>query len=251
MKSWRFQMCLAAVAAIAIFAQPANAAVAPSYNWTGFYIGAHFGGGLGSGDMSTTPLFVDSGKVLHDQLQPSTVNPDPSGVEGGAQFGFNLQRGRFVYGIEADVSGSDMNGSRTGGPFSEYGHAGFRSYWLSHQGLDWYGTLRPRIGYTLAPALLVYGTGGLAFGHASYSANFGGPGYSYPASISSTKAGWTLGAGLEYALNARWSVRLEYLYVDLGSETAIGNRSQAYPFEAKYAWDTAFHVVDAGLNFKF
>ena len=87
--------------------------------------------------------------------------------------------------------------------------------------------MRGRLGVAVTPDLLLYGTGGLAYGHVDASANtqlFNGDGSlfaEYPASISTTKVGWTAGAGAEWMFARNWSAKLEYLYVDLGSESAI------------------------------
>jgi len=78
---------------------------------------------------------------------------------------------------------------------------------------------------TVTPDLVLYGTGGLAYGRVDASANwrFDPEQGQAPASVSKTKVGWTAGAGAEWMFARNWSAKLEYLYVDLGSESAIGN----------------------------
>jgi outer membrane immunogenic protein len=77
--------------------------------------------------------------------------------------------------------------------------------------LDWFGTLRGRVGWVATPRVLLYATGGLAYGHLAASA----PGLGI--SWGGTKAGWTVGASGEFAIDRNWSVKVEYLYMDLGS----------------------------------
>jgi outer membrane immunogenic protein len=124
----------------------------------------------------------------------------------------------------------------------------------SHQEINWFGTLRPRFGYTVTPSMLVYGTGGLAYGDVSYSANTDfRPAFTafYPASVSKTKVGWTVGAGVEYAIAKNWTVKTEYLYMDLGDQSAIGSSIGAAPFQVGYNWETTAHIVNVGMNYKF
>ncbi len=109
----------------------------------------------------------------------------------------------------------------------------------------------------MTPTLLVYATGGLAYGDVSYSANtnFVG-GEEFPASFSTTKVGWTLGGGVEYAVSKCWTVKAEYLYMDLGSESAIANPTLPYPpgypaFQEGYTWKTTANIFQIGMNYKF
>jgi outer membrane immunogenic protein len=249
-KLLNLKMSLLVIVAVVIFGQTVWADTTPSYDWTGFYAGAHFGGGFGNGDTHATPLF--KGHATHDTVIPSTLNPDPGGVTGGGQFGYNLQRGSFVFGIEADFSGSAISGAATVKPITLDGILRPRASITSQEDVSWFGTLRPRLSYTPIPPLLLYGTGGLAYGHASYSADTTFPTVQYPALVGSTGVGWTVGAGAEYAIDKRWSVKAEYLYIDLGSESAIANPIPPNPpFQSEKDWNTAFHVVSIGINFKF
>ncbi len=86
-----------------------------------------------------------------------------------------------------------------------------------NQQIDYFGTLRGRLGFTPADRLLLYVTGGLAYGYVSSSTNLFAGGTSFSDSSSEMQVGWALGTGGEYALTNNWSVKLEYLYIDLGS----------------------------------
>ncbi|MGX8008882.1 outer membrane protein [Mesorhizobium sp. ORM8.1] len=191
-----------------------EAPVAASYDWTGAYIGVNAGGGFGTFNLSP------SGGG------PGGFDLSASGFLGGVQAGYNWQSGQFVYGVEADFQASDVKADISlGGPSIDVK-------------VDWFGTLRARIGYTPVDRFMVYATGGLAYGHEKIEA----PG----TSLSKTKAGWTVGGGAEYALTNNWSLKSEYLYTDLGKATfdaGLGGPG----IEAK----VPFHTVRVGLNYKF
>src|SRR6266567_237982 len=213
------ELTASAPAAPVVYTPPA---MAPgSYKWTGFYIGVHIGHGSGSGDPTFNPLPTAATFV---NLAPQTLAPDPSGVIGGGQFGANWQHGHFVLGAEFDMSASGMDGTKTITPIIQnngtpFPGAGFVS---AHQDTDWFVTVRPRLGFTPVPRLLVYGTGGLAFAHVTQFAitNFRPVGTTeYPAFIDDTKKGWVGGFGAEIGLSKRFSVRGEFLHYNLGSDT--------------------------------
>jgi outer membrane immunogenic protein len=121
-----------------------------------------------------------------------------------------------------------------------------------HQDIDWFGTARLRVGFLPTCRLLLYGTGGLAYGDVNFSADTNYVNSAFPASASETKVGWTAGAGAEFALTRRWSVKVEYLYFDLGDESSTANRVPLIPpFQVRYDWETTAHTVNVGLNFRF
>ena len=238
-------MCLLSLACVLVFSQNALAAeCAPSFCWTGPYVGVHLGYGWSNADTSTTgPLPAISA------IPAWPLNPDPSGVVGGAQAGYNWQCGCFVYGIEADFSWSGMNGSSSVSP---YPASGAGTFGTTHENINWFGTVRPRLGYTCGPNVLIYATGGLAYGDASYSGNAYGPVNGYPVSVSTTKVGWALGGGVEYAICKCWTVKAEYLYMDLGSESASQTSIPLItPYTANYTWQTTANIFQIGVNYKF
>jgi outer membrane immunogenic protein len=119
----------------------------------------------------------------------------PSGFAGGAQGGYNWQTGQLVLGGEADIQLSDANDVFAAWKFSN----------------PWFGTLRGRAGFTVNN-FLIYGTAGFAFGELKAETT----GF---ATESHTNVGWTAGVGVEAALAANWSAKVEYLFVDLSSNT--------------------------------
>jgi outer membrane immunogenic protein len=259
----RLWNCLALGALVLMIAGPishtANAAEQPAnpdppFSWGGLYAGVHIGYGWGNADTRVTPM---PSATTFINLAPQTQSPDPEGVLGGAQVGFNWQRGPLVLGVETDFSWSGMSGKKVrpivqnnGTPFPGAGN-----FIRVEQNTDWFGTLRLRLGATPVSRLLVYGTGGLAYGRVNSSANtsFLPVGTEqYPGSVHTTKVGWTAGGGAEFALGRKWSVKAEYLYYDLGSESKVANPFPPLPpFHIRYVWEATAHTFNVGLNYRF
>jgi outer membrane immunogenic protein len=224
---------------------PVYKAAAPVDPWTGFYVGVNAGYGWGQGDVLVSPGPAGFG------LAPFTTHPNPKGFIGGGQVGYNLRSGSFVYGVEADFSGANINGSVTDPtPGQLLGPAG--SFQQVNVKLDWFGTLRGRVGFTPINNLLVYATGGLAVGHYSYSSLESYPLVIYPSAASATKAGWTVGGGAEWALPGNWSVKSEYLHFDLGSQTLVALPIPVFPpFSVSSQFKNSGDLVRVGLNYRF
>jgi outer membrane immunogenic protein len=187
-----------------------------AYNWSGFYGGFNIGGSWGHQDVSFT-----AGAIA---LQNSN---NLNGVIGGGQIGYNWQAGSpWVFGLEADIQGS---GQKADGGFAIPAVAGNLALVipgtnLTYQDkLDWFGTVRGRVGYAIGDQgrWLPYITGGLAYGHGELNGagNVGATALAFTSS--NTYVGWTIGAGLEWAFADKWSAKLEYLYMDLGSGPTI------------------------------
>src|SRR5882762_2385 len=227
-----------------------------TFSWKGAYIGGHFGYGWGRANTSFSPLPTAAQFI---NLAPTTLKPDPTGVLGGGQGGYNWQMGRFVVGAEASFSGSRMTGTAVLVGITQNNGASWNGNLRAHQDTKWFGTVRARAGFTLTRKVLIYGTGGLAYGHVNYSANSDfRPGvptailfFQYPASLSKTKTGWTVGGGVEVGINKHWSWKVEYLYYDLRKETFTANPIPVNPpFQVAYTWETRAHTFNAGINFR-
>lgn len=143
------------------------------------------------------------------------ASPDIDGFIGGLQAGYNYQVGSFVIGAETDIQYSNVSSS----VFN----------------LDYFGTIRARAGVAM-DQFLVYGTGGFAYGRGSYE--FAG------LTNSQTNTGWTLGVGAEYAITPNWTARLEYSYLDLGTDTYATVNG---PLEV----GLTTNLVRLGANYKF
>ncbi len=184
---------------------------APIFTWTGIYIGGQIGYAWGT---SNTNL----GDNFGDYTSFSTNN---SGVIGGAHVGYNLQLSQFVVGLEGDVDGSSLSKTVYGDPLIGAG-TGFGVYVPTtiSGNLGVQGSIRGRVGYAWDRVLL-YATGGVAFG--GFNGSISTPiGYD---SASTTRVGWTVGGGLEYAVTNNWSIRAEYRYTQFGHSTVYANNS--------------------------
>jgi outer membrane immunogenic protein len=233
-----------------LFAVPATAADMPLkapaptvnvFSWTGFYAGVNAGGSWGRArsDLAITG-FVNTLAVT------DTVNPN--GAVGGGQLGYNWQLDpNWLIGVETDIQASGEKASSR-----RFDTVDFEGVTTSYEAkIDWFGTLRGRLGYSFDRRILVYATGGLAYGHVSLSGTSSTAflAATTPFSNAVVNTGWTVGGGVEgFAWSPRWTWKVEYLYLDLGklnsAVTAGLTTTRA---------TTAFtdNVVRAGLNFHF
>jgi outer membrane immunogenic protein len=179
----------------------ATPAPVATYSWTGFYVGGHAGYGWGKGDTSIG--FIDSpvpfvGPAIAAGIVPTPFSPDPDGFIGGFQLGYNYQVANWVLGFETDISFAGIGGSQT---INTAVPAALPLTSTVTQDLDWFGTIRGRLGWT-GGNWLIYATGGAAYGHvkSSYLVDntVGGGNILSTGSASDTKWGWTAGGGLEY-----------------------------------------------------
>jgi outer membrane immunogenic protein len=187
-------------------APPPPVVVAPVFTWTGAYVGIN--GGYGWGTSTFSAPFA-------------TGSFDVSGGLVGGTLGYNYQVGQGVFGLEGDIDWSGIQGSTfCGGTTCET-----RNNWLS--------TVRGRLGYSF-DRFMPYITGGLAVGDIETSIAGVGSG-------NDTKAGWTVGGGVEAVLDGPWTAKVEYLYVDLGrGGTVLGTDAE---FKS--------HIVRGGVNYRF
>ena len=157
------------------------------------------------------PVVVPPPVVIPPTVASGSNSTSSDSWLAGAHAGYNWQRGGAVYGFETDLSATDLN-SRTSG-----GHPFPASDAANATGLiDWYGTLRGRLGFSTGAALF-YGTAGLAYGDPSLNSNFTAAGLSLHSQISTLRAGWVVGGGMEYLLRQNLSLIFSYQYVDLGT----------------------------------
>jgi outer membrane immunogenic protein len=161
---------------------------------------------------------------------------DAFGFTGGGQLGCNWQWDRVVWGGEADFQYTGLNGSRDVFAPSASAHEDFRSRWLA--------TFRGRIGWLVTPTMNFYATGGLALATVNTDSTVNFNGTINNVSDSTTQAGWTLGAGLEWMFIPQWSAKVEYLYVDLG------HASTPLPISNKDLSITE-NIFRIGINYHF
>ena len=194
-----------------------------------------------------------------------TGDHNDTAFTGGVQGGFNYQWGSAVLGIETDYDSFNLGGTRTakrhlpGGRALPPGALPPGTAYTITQSFDtnWLWTLRGRVGWLVRPDLLVYATGGWALTNLEVSFTYSdNNGATSSGSASANKNGWTIGGGLEWALNNHWSVRAEYLYFDFGKVTATGNvPSTALKGGAQNALSTTgdltANIARLGVNYRF
>jgi outer membrane immunogenic protein len=226
-------------------------------SWTGFYIGVN--GGY-AGDQYKYPF---SG-FLEEDGDP-VINADgsakltSSGFLGGVQAGYNYQFATsWVGGVEADIDATSITGKVNLGASAVYEDVPVSGSASAKSEQTYLGTARLRLGYLITPQFLVFGTGGLAYGQVKTSADvgysFGDDGGAFSWSKNTTHVGWAAGAGVEYKINANWSFKTEYLYVDLGTKTLLNGgyddgEGDAYGYALKV--HPTDNIVRAGLNYTF
>jgi outer membrane immunogenic protein len=248
---------------------PATAAIErPLFTWSGIYIGVNAGysstvnGDVYFGNQTYRGFFpaLGSGATMSGSI-------GSRGFLAGLQAGYNLQFGSVVAGLETDFQWIPSAGG--GGVLQTvvpHPFAGVISTTVAAtRKLSSLGTVRGRLGYAVLPQLLVYATGGAAYGGVSYSNILWqnltafpatSPGVSGAAS-SETRVGWTVGGGVEWGFAGNWSVKAEYLHYDLGRAGDLYS-GFIYPKASTQVgvnWMTgprfAGNLVRAGLNYRF
>jgi len=267
-------------------------------SWTGFYIGGSAGYGWSNSEVnpSGTTAFcnpVELGCLPNPPLNanvltnaqvaaiPPALATRPRGGLLGGQFGYNYQAGALVVGVETDISWTDIEGTDTrfGGPVAVFGFPGdtVTATATADQRLRYFGTVRGRLGWVPVQPLLAYVTGGLAYGQITSSTTvtetLSNPLLGFALScfctsttaalgtVSTTRTGWTLGGGLEYAFAQNWSLKGEYLYFNLGNvsyaagtmtatDAIFGNVASTVAVASRTT-DFTGNIVRFGVNYKF
>ena len=231
----------AQAADMAVKAPYLKAPVAMVYDWTGFYIGVNAGVGLGR---DYTRLAIPAGP----SFEASYLSPQ--GGLGGAQIGYNWQVpnsffGALVFGVEADIQGTGMRDSYTclltctvvgpGAVATQF-----------NQTLDWFGTVRGRVGIATGP-VLSYVTAGYAYGNVKTTlTETVGPAVGV-FSTSQNKGGYVIGSGLEASLGGNWTGKIEYLYVNLGDRLNLFTLNGA---PQALSTDIRENIFRVGLNYR-
>jgi outer membrane immunogenic protein len=219
--------------------------------WEGAYIGgnidwlrAHFG--------HPVRQYL-KGKIGNTLYDISAYEESESGeIIGGIQVGYNWNIGNnIIAGLEADFQISNLEG------FSNFQYDGYPDTNINiYDKLHWFGTIRGRLGYAFSPKILVYGTGGLAYGRVDTDLEHRGdyspwPGmpFSGKYETSETHVGWAVGAGTEYSFHKNWSLRAEYLYIDLGEANVYDYQDEDMGLTIDK--DVNLHTLRLGLNYRF
>jgi outer membrane immunogenic protein len=252
---------------------------APLPSWTGFYVGAN--GGWGGKDPTVTFAPGDSfasavtcAGGLGGGVCPPNASFNLNGSLGGFQIGYDRQINQnWLLGVETDFDWSTIKGTGT----DSFPLVLTPSSFVASENIQWFGTVRARVGFLPLNNVLLYGTGGLAYGRVdthtglnsaileangvtSFNCNNGGGAGAtncFVGNSSRTQVGFAVGAGGEYLLWHNVSVKAEYLFVDLGHGATTNVTAQVpfgptppTTFVASYS-TVAFHVLRGGLNWRF
>ena len=215
--------------------------------WAGLYVGGSVGFGTGetSGQLQFDERSMEAVKRVNEGGEGPDFGSlfssdyDVNGAIYGAHVGYNFQRGPVVFGVEAAYNGTDIDGNET---VTAFVIPPFPINVESERELDWYATLVGRLGYA-SGNMLFYGFGGVAWGTVETTLSI--PLFGASVSGETDHMGWTAGVGIEYALNERFSVRVEYSHVDLGEEDfSLGEG-------IKDEVDMSFDAIKIGASYRF
>jgi len=253
-------------------------AQAGEMNWTGFHAGLNGGYGWVSGGVTALPgdPLTQSLSFGQPVVPPVSTSLNTNGGLGGGQLGYDWQfAGRGVVGVEADISAADLK-SRASSSLSLFGTQ--PATFDVSRSIDWFGTIRGRLGVLATPDLLIYATGGFAYGRVGESAsvslpagasnsigNYGyafacGPFYGlgacFTGSSSRVATGWAAGLGGEKRFTHNLSLKVEYLHVDLGTGhyPLVGSLYSGTSFTPSFlnaSSNATIDIVRAGLNYNF
>jgi outer membrane immunogenic protein len=229
----------ASAADMAVKARPVVAPV-PVFSWTGFYIGLHGGGAWFDNDWFAplTPLNIAGGCA---GCPVGVGSHTGSSWLAGAQAGVNYQTGIWVLGVEVDGSWTDLKGSNVNGAVAIL---------RDNSRTDALATFAGRVGIASGPTLF-YAKGGAALADDRFFTSLAATGQALQ-STDSTRWGWMVGVGIEYAFANNWSVKAEYNHLDFGRETETlqplpGCGCVAFQYDVKQTVD----LVKVGLNYRF
>jgi len=208
------------------------------------YVGYHLGGALDKSDVSDP--FVDPGFGTSHVFGDKVRSPGPFT---GGQIGFNQQFGTTVVGVEADVSWADLDGTNTcfaaGGNFLSA---------TCQVHTNWFGTVAGRLGWAVGPGgrTLLYSKAGLAWVHKDVEMAMNNP-LATTTNSSFSQLGWTVGAGLEYALTGSWSAKLEYDFLSFGSHGVATPNAGFFPQTPDgrtVGVSQDMHTLRLGINYR-
>jgi outer membrane immunogenic protein len=210
---------------------------APFFTWTGCYVGGNVGYG-------------SQNNHAYDPLFGAGAGSDTSsGFVGGGQIGCDWQTGPWVFGIQGMFDGTSLSSGSHVNPLAPTGAD------VLGTSTRWFSTQTGRVGLAVTPQALFYAKGGLAEASFSYTDNdpttFASATYASPyfGSASTTRLGWTVGAGFEYSFAPNWSAFVEYNYMGFGSNGTTFTYTNATPYT--YNETNNLQTVLVGVNFRF
>jgi outer membrane immunogenic protein len=218
--------------------------IVPVYDWSGGYVGANVGYGWGRSS-DTSGLSLGALPALFSD----TANSNMNGVLGGVQIGYNSQIQNWLVGMELDFQGTGQSSNHSFTCPAGVCTGAALPVTLREQ-LDFFGTVRARAGLVVAPTVLLYATGGLAYAQVDANTTLVGATRS-----SNYYPGWTVGGGVEAAMGGGWSAKVEYLYLDLGRVSDVFTpavvSTSGVPLIGSFNSRVTDNIVRAGFNYKF
>ena len=245
----------------------------PTTKWQGIYAGLNAGGAWGSNstqiianalttpDSSLTNYGSNASSTAAYSAAPYSAGSNFTGFMGGGQLGYNYQVAeKVIIGAETDIQavGGITGNAPIYGLGSDAKNVKYSTFSNQKTNLGYIGTARGRFGYAFAPTLLIYGTGGLAYGGVNAQINYGssdtqgGAGIG-SSSTSATLVGWNAGGGFEWMFMPNWSVKAEYLYYNLGNittpATIVASANNAWSYQATNSTQFTGNLARAGVNY--
>ena len=224
-----------------------------SSTWTGIYIGGQVGYAWASGRNQLSPDL--DGRLPVAVFTANVRRQNTNGVIGGAHVGYNYQINQWVLGLEGSVDGTSLKQDRPWPPLADLWRLRYRESRIRRS------ISRVRSAAVLGVAwdrVLIYATGGVAFGGFNTDYHVVSPTSSATpvfgsGSFSTTRVGWTVGGGLQYAVTNNWSVRAEYRYTDFGRATNTPFSTAFAPFGGGFTGHHHFtqNQVQVGFSYKF
>jgi opacity protein-like surface antigen len=261
--SYKFDPTGAAYAARAGTKSPMlfKAPMLAAWTWAGPYVGGTIG--YSAGKSKTDTIFSDPGSGA--ELFATSVSRRVDGAIGGAQAGYNWLAGILLTGVEGDLNYSGQRAKLNAvcpreicnpGLIGVIGNPSVLAKFEDSQKLEWFATLRARLGVSVTPDAIAYVTGGVAVGEVMTAGTvfgFDGEGNPVNTIVSShnTKAGWTVGGGIEGRLAGNWTAKIEYLYLDLGTVTTIPAPAPSSTTAAAFNSRVIDNILRVGVNYKF
>jgi len=232
------------------------------WTWAGLYVGVN--AGYSSGHSVTDTVYGDA--ATGDPLFATITSSRFDGAIFGGQAGYNWLAGSWLLaGIEGDLQGSRQRASLTSvcpgdvcnpGLIGVVADPSVTAIFDQSQKLQWFGTMRGRLGAVVTPDALAYVTAGVAVADITTAGTISGSdlaglpantGFSHHV----TKAGWTLGAGLEAHLVGNWTGKIEYLHMDFGTVTIVPTMAPTATVAADFNSRITDDIVRVGINYKF
>lgn len=226
----------------------APAAAPASYSWTGLYLGANAGYGFSAFPLGIAPANAQAAALVNAIGNPGVIGPNAGGAVGGLHGGVDWQVSQsWVWGIAGSFDFTNIGSSASA-------TAPATASLADQARVDWYGTFVGRVGYLVAPDVMLYGDGGLAVGNISHNATVScafGAAFCFSNGTSNVHTGWVAGLGVEWRFARNLSFGIDYQYVDLGKSSLLSTGTGATPASFISTDSANFNVVTGRFTLRF